>query len=794
MIKISEQWLREWVDLSCNTEQLAAQLTMAGLEVDHIAPVAAPFSGVIIAHVVDAQPHPQADRLTVCQVDMGAQPLLQIVCGAKNVRSGLKVALAQVGAQLPELSIKEAKLRGVVSQGMLCSAQELGMKPLSHTDGILELPEDAPIGVCLREWLALDDHVLEIDLTPNRADCLSVYGVAREAAALAAAPLKPWAAAPIQPNSDESIQVQLLAEEACPQYYGRIIQHLNPHAKTPHWLQERLNRAGIRAIHPVVDVTNYVMLEIGQPMHAFDVAHLNGAIQVRMAQEKESLRLLNGQDIHLSSSMLVIADDTQPLALAGIMGGERASVSEDTETVFLESAFFKPECIAGVGRQFGLTTDSAQRYERGVDPAMQLQALERATALLISFAGGQAGPVVCAQAPQYLPQPWQIVFHPERVQQLIGIELAHDDMQQSLQSLGMKVQKEASFWQVIPPSYRFDIRYDVDLIEEIVRLYGYDRLPCTKMVSVAEPVALSAVEQISAQLMSFFTARAYHDTITYSFVDPELNALLYPQSSQLTLLNPISSELAVMRSGLWSGLLASMLHNIHRQQMATKLFELGVIFEQEHGKWLEHPCIGGLIAGEFGGLNWLEPARTFDFYDVKGDLQALFALLKLENIRFETAEHPALHPGQSARIYRGDCPIGWCGVLHPTVLESLDISQNVILFEIKISELVRNNPIRYQAISKFPLIRRDLALVVDKTIRAAQIEEVIRKTAQAEWLKSFDVFDVYVGENIPAGKKSMAVSLTWQDAHRTLQDDEINHAINAIIEKLNQDLLITLRN
>jgi phenylalanyl-tRNA synthetase beta chain len=792
-MKVSELWLREWVNPSLSGQELAALLTMAGLEVGAVSPVAGTFEGVFVAEVLSIAPHPQADKLTLCEINTGARKPLQVVCGAANVRPGLKVALAQVGAKLPGgLVIKESVLRGELSQGMLCSAAELGL--VEHSHGIMELDESAPIETDLRAYLLLDDQVFDIDLTPNRADCFSVLGVAREVAALTSLPLQPLPKQTKLPITGEQLTIKLLDPDACPQYCGRMIRGIDPQAHTPIWMSERLRRAGLRLIHPVVDITNYVMLELGQPMHAFDLQAIEGGICVRFGKRGEILELLDGQQVNLHDKVLVVADNRKPLAMAGVMGGEASAVQEHTTDVFLESAFFNPITIAGVARGYGLCTDSSQRFERGVDPALQLFALERATALLLDIVGGNAGSVTFVSDSQALPIKNKILFNPAKVQQLTGLTVAEDEIVRILQGLNMAVDKKTvKAWQVSVPSYRFDINLDVDLIEEIIRLYGYDKLSGDKMITTTQAGGVDPLESLAMRLSQIFIARGYHETISYSFVDPELQQEFYPQLPTMQLLNPISSELSQMRVGMWPGLIAAMIYNTHRQQTAIKLFESGVIFDLQQGSLQEHTCIAGLLTGEQGAMNWSDRTAKFDFYDAKGDLQALFAALQLPKVRFAVAAHPALHPGKSARIMIADQDAGWCGVLHPRIADALDRQEEVVLFELRLSSLLNKLPVRYQPISKFPRIRRDLSLLVDNEVSAAQIEQLIRKTIDEAWLKSFDVFDVYTGELIPVGKKSLAIALTLQDDKRTMVDTEINRVISAIIKALDKKFAIRLR-
>ncbi|WP_010652444.1 phenylalanine--tRNA ligase subunit beta [Fluoribacter dumoffii] len=792
-MKLSKLWLREWVNFSLTEQELAHQLTMAGLEVDAVSPVAGEFTQVIVAEVLSTKPHPNADKLTLCEVNANTGKPLQIVCGASNVRAGLKVALAMVGARLPGgFNIKESKLRGELSQGMLCSVSELGMA--EHSEGILELEKDAPVGMDLREYLTLDDHIFDVDLTPNRADCFSVLGIAREVAVLNKLPLLQPSIEEVTPSIDDVLSIQLKNPEACPRYCGRVIRNINSKATTPLWMGERLRRGGIRTLHPVVDVMNYVMLELGQPMHAFDLETIKDEINVRFSNSQEQLQLLDGQELTLNDKVLVIADQEKPLALAGIMGGEASSVQAHTRNVFLESAYFNPVVIAGVARKFGLFSDSSQRFERGVDPCLQMQALERATALILSIAGGEAGPVIESYEQAHLPEIVSFTFDTDKVKKLTGLEISLQEMKNLLGGLGIVVSKEHhNFLDVIIPSHRFDIQQDVDLVEEIIRLYGYDNLHAQPATTFVQSGTTCGNEEIAAKLSRWFSNRGYHETISYSFVDPELQHELYPQKEFMQLLNPISSELSQMRAGMWPGLIASMIYNVHRQQNAVKFFEIGVVFDVNKGQLIERPCVAGLLMGEQGGVNWCESTRAFDFFDLKGDLQSLFASLKLKHVEFVAAAHDALHPGQSAQIKINGVPAGWMGMLHPRLTDALDLQDDVLIFEINLAALLGQEAPRYKTISKYPQIRRDLSFLVDSDVSVMQIEAVVRTIIKENWLKSFDVFDVYTGEGVPKGKKSLAVAMTLQDESRTLVDAEINSLISAIINTLENKFSIILR-
>lgn len=792
-MKLSLLWLREWVNCLSTEQELADQLTMAGLEVDSVSPVAGAFSKVVVAEVLSTSPHPNADKLTLCEVKADNDNPLKIVCGAANVRPGLKVALAMIGAKLPGgMRIKESKLRGELSQGMLCSVSELGLA--EQSEGIMELDEQAPVGTDLREYLMLEDYMLDIDLTPNRSDCFSVLGIAREVAALNQLPLNELEVKTIPPKIDDVVPVHLVNSEACSHYCGRIIRGINPQATTPLWMSERLRRSGIRLIHPIVDVTNYVMLELGQPMHAFDLAAIHSSINVRFAAENERLLLLDGQEVRLNNKVLVIADEQSVLGMAGVMGGQNSGVQEHTTDIFLESAFFNPQVIAGVARKYALSSDSSQRFERGVDSSIQIKALERATALILEIAGGQAGPVIESSDEKHLPKQVHLRFDTGKVQRLTGLHIPTEEMSTILESLGILISKvEQGIFEVEIPKHRFDIQLEVDLVEEIIRLYGYNKLSANLMSTPIQAGTACENETIAVYLSNWFKTRGYHETISYSFVDPELQEVLYPEQKFMHLVNPISPELSQMRAGLWPGLIASMVYNAHRQQNTIQLFEVGVVFEMYEGKLTERSCIAGLLMGERGAMNWSEKSRHFDFFDLKGDLQSLLRSLNAQDIQFVAKEHPALHPGQSAEILLEGKHAGWIGTLHPRFNDALDLSYDSVVFELNLSSMIGLKSANYKTISKYPQIRRDLSFVLDKDISAFQIEDTVRSLIKEDWLKAFDVFDVYTGVGIPEGQKSLAISIVLQDSKRTLVDSEINPLISAIIKALEDNYSITLR-
>ncbi len=779
---ISEQWLRQWANPALERDALVAQLSMAGLEVDSVTPAAAAFSGVVVGKVVSLEQHPDADRLRVAQVDVGQAQLLQIVCGAPNVAVGMHAPTAVIGALLPgDFKIKKSKLRGIESQGMLCSAKELGLS--EDASGLWALPADSVPGTDLRAWLELDDQVIEVDLTPNRGDCLSVQGVAREVALLNHCPLQRPAIEPVVPQIDDQFPVTLQAPEHCPRYIGRIVRGVNAQAVTPMWLQERLRRAGVRSLGPLVDVTNYVMLELGQPMHAFDLAQLSGGIVVRLGQAGETLELLNGNTITLDGETLVIADQQRPLALAGIMGGEGSGCSDSTQDVLLESAFFTPQLIAGKARRYGLHTDSSHRFERGVDFALQQQAMERATALLLQIAGGQPGPIVEALAAEQLPQLSPITLRPSRLSAVLGFAIAQPEVSAILAGLEAQVQWDGQAWQVLPPSWRFDLRLEVDLIEEVARVYGYERLPEVRPRTPLSVRGQREQELPLSRLREVLVQRGYQEAITYSFVDPRFQQALDPELPAVALANPISADLSVMRTSLWPGLVKALAYNQARQQARVRLFESGLTFRQIDGQLQQRPFIGGVLCGQQFPEQWGAAKRGVDFYDLKGDVQALLALSGEGEYRYRAERHPALHPGQSARVLRNDQPVGWLGALHPQLESSLELDGPVLVFELDLTAISCASAPKVGELSRYPASRRDLALLVDEQVSAQALLDCIYQQG-GELLREAWLFDVYRGKGIPEGHKSMAFGLILQDFSNNLTDQAVEATLAGIIAGL----------
>ncbi len=792
-MRFSESWLREWVDPSVDTEGLSAQLSMAGLEVGAVAPVTPPFSGVVVGQVVSVAPHPDADKLRVCRVDAGLpEGALQIVCGAANVAEGMRVPVALVGAVLPgELRIKKAKLRGVESSGMICSAAELGLAEASA--GILSLPADAPVGKDLRAYLDLDDRAFELELTPDRGDCLSVAGVAREVGVINRCPVSAPAIAPVPASIDDRFPVRLMAEEACPRYACRIIRNLDSRATTPLWLRERLRRSGLRGINPVVDVTNYVLLELGQPMHGFDLARLDREIQVRMAAPGERLLLLNGEEIALREDSLIIADASRSLALAGIMGGEGSGVTAETRDVLLESAFFAPTAILGKARAYGLHTDSSHRFERGVDPELQVRALERATGLLLDIAGGEPGPVVEVAAEACLPQRASVVLRRRQIERVLGVRVEDGAVEDILARLGMRVQAIDEGWRVTPPGSRFDIAIEVDLIEEIGRIYGFENIPMTHARAAAVTKAPQETAFDLERAKRVLVDRGFHEVVTYSFVSPEVEALIDPDHEGIRLANPISADMAVMRTSLWPGLLQTAAQNRARQQERVRVFESGLRFHREGGEIRQQVQLAALVCGDALGEQWGTPGRPVDFHDLKADLEAVLGLTKApESFVFEADGHPALHPGQSARILRDGDPIGWLGRLHPAVAARLDLDGATYLFEVGLAGLEGGVLPGFAALSKFPAIRRDIAVVVGRDLSYREVHDCIRR-AGSDLLTEIRLFDVYTGEKVDSGRKSLALGLILQASSQTLKDEDVEAVIQHILASLHDQLGATLR-
>ena len=794
-MKFSESWLREWVNPAVSTDELTHQITMAGLEVDDVLPVAGSFTGVKVGHVVECGQHPDADKLRVTKVDVGEEELLDIVCGAPNCRQGLKVAVATVGAVLPgDFKIKKAKLRGQPSHGMLCSFTELGIDV--ESDGIMELAQDAVIGTDFREFLGLNDVTVDVDLTANRADCFSIRGLAREVGVLNRLDVNAPAIEAVAASIDDTVAIEVKAPEACPRYLGRVVKNVNVQAETPLWMQEKLRRCGIRSIDPVVDITNYVLLEQGQPMHAFDLAKIEGGIVVRMAEQGEKLTLLDGSEAELNADTLVVADHNKALAIAGIFGGEGSGVNSETKDVLLECAFFAPDHIRGRARSYGLHTDSSMRFERGVDFALQASAMERATQLLVDICGGEVAPVVGVESEADLPKANTVELRRSKLDSLLGHEIPSSDVVEILERLGLAVSTTDTGWKATAPTWRFDIAIEQDLVEEIGRIYGYDNIPNQSPVASLSMNLHKEAKLPLKRARDLLVDRGYHEAITYSFVEPEQQKLIVPEIEPLMLPNPISADMSAMRLSLIQGLLNTVVHNQKRQQPRVRLFEYGLRFipdqDAENGMRQE-PMLAGVIAGARSEEHWDIETNTVDFFDLKGDLEAVLELTANDKqFAFVAAEHPALHPGQCAAIVIDDQPVGIIGTVHPELERKFGLNGRTIVFEIEWNAINTRVIPEAVALSKFPSNRRDIAVVVDEDAASGEIVEACLQ-AGGEFLKEAKLFDVYVGKGVEEGKKSLAIALTLQSVERTLEDADIAGAVDAIVAQISEQFGAVLR-
>ncbi|MEQ1966860.1 phenylalanine--tRNA ligase subunit beta [Xenorhabdus nematophila] len=794
-MKFSELWLREWANPAISREALFDQITMAGLEVDGVEKVAGQFHGVFVGEVVECGQHPNADKLRVTKVNVGGERLLDIVCGAPNCRQGLRVAVATVGAVLPgDFKIKAAKLRGEPSEGMLCSFSELDIA--DDQDGIIELPADAPIGTDLREYMKLDDSAIEISITPNRADCLSIMGVAREVAVINKLSMVEPKIEVVKPTIDATFPIRVDASEACPRYLGRVIKNVNVKAVTPLWMREKLRRGGIRSIDPVVDITNYVLLELGQPLHAFDLDRLHGSIIVRLAEQGEKLTLLDGSEVELSAETLVISDEKQSIAMAGIFGGEYSGVNAETQNILLECAFFAPLAITGRARRYGLHTDASHRFERGVDPQLQHKAMEYATQLLVEICGGEAGEVIDVTNESHLPKPAMITLNRQKLDRLIGHHITDEQVTDILTRLGCQVTVQKDNWQVVAPSWRFDMQIEEDLVEEVARIYGYNNIPDVPvradLVMTSHREANLPLKRVKTMLVD----KGYQEAMTYSFVDPKIQQYLHPQQEALILPNPISADMSAMRLSLLTGLLTTVVYNQNRQQNRVRLFETGLRFvpyeNAEYGIRQEL-MLAGVIAGNRFDEHWSIEKQAVDFFDLKGDLESVLELTgKLSKISFRAEEHPALHPGQSAGVYLENSYIGYIGVIHPELERKLDLNGRTVVFELLWSGLVDRVIPEMKEVSRFPSNRRDIAIVVPENVAAEDILAECKKVG-VNHIVGINLFDVYCGKGVAEGYKSLAISLILQDTTRTLEEEEIAATVNKCVAALEQRFQASLR-
>ncbi|MDX8156476.1 phenylalanine--tRNA ligase subunit beta [Acinetobacter pittii] len=791
-MKISENWLRTWVNPTIDSETLSDQLTMLGLEVDELAPVAKPFTGVVVGEVLTVEQHPDADRLRVTAVNIGSGEPLQIVCGAPNVRAGMKAPVATIGAVLPgDFKIKKGKLRGVESQGMLCGASEIDLE--DKIDGLLELPADAPVGINIREYLKLDDNVIDISITPNRGDCFSIRGIAREIAVINQLQMNEPDIKSVEATIADEKKV-VISTEGAPRYLGRVIKNVNVKAATPEWMEQALARSGIRTHSILVDVTNYVLMELGQPMHAFDLAKIEGTVHVRQAQPQEKLQLLNDQEVELQEDIMVIADDQKALAIAGIMGGLASSVTDDTTDIFLESAFFAPLAIAGRARRFGLHTDSSQRYERGVDFELPLIAMNRASQLIQELAGGEFGPITVAEKTEILPKREAIELKQAQVDQLLGYQVTADFIADALTRLGCEVTVKAEGeWSVVPPSHRYDMAIYQDLIEEVARIDGYDNIQIS-LPSMDVQLAKYQDRFEIAELRQTIVTLGYQEAISFSFADAKLEKQLNPQVNPLMLANPISSDLAAMRSTLLSSLVPCVQYNLNRQQSRVRFFELGLRFDYQDAKSIEDlkqiPTLALVAVGSHQPESWHVKPQPMNFFDFKGEIEEVLAAgrVKVEYVRSERAW---LHPGQSAEILVDGQSIGYLGRLHPSLENELDLSTTWVA-ELDQTAVLQSYVSNFTELSRFPSIRRDIALLISDNINVRDIQQLIEKTG-GELLDSTWLFDVYTGQGVEEGKRSLAFALLWQHPSRTLEDAEIKSGMDNIIQVLENTYQATLR-
>ena len=793
-MKFSESWLRQSVNPSISIEDMVAQVTMAGLEVESVEAAAPSMSGVVVGEIVSIEQHPDADKLRVCQVSGGGAQT-QVVCGAPNARVGIKVPFAVVGAKLPgDFNINKAKLRGVESFGMLCSQTELQLG--DDDSGLWELPSDASVGSDLIEYLDLNDNIIEVDLTPNRGDCLSIRGLAREVGVLNQEAVIQQACAPVAATIADKVKVTLEAPDACARYVGRVIRGLDLSQPTPQWMQEQLRRSGVRSLGPAVDVTNYVLLELGQPMHAFDLAKIDGDIRVRMGRD-EKVRLLDDSEVTVDTSTLVIADQDKVLAMAGIMGGAESSVGDNTSDILFESAWFNPLAIAGKARNYGKHTDSSHRFERGVDSELQVAAIERATALILDICGGNPGPVSITESAEHLPTAIIIRLRDKRLSQQLGVVIATVDVDDMLTRLGLTLVERtdsASTW--IAPSWRFDLAIEQDLVEEVARIYGYNNLPTSTPTMALKlepnPENTQGISLFRAQLVS----RGYQEVITYSFVDPGLQKTIEPDLVVVPLINPISADMSVMRTSLWPGLLKSAVYNLNRQQSRVRIFEVGQCFvssDKGDVSLSQNTMLAGLLCGSRSPTGWTAGKEKVDFYDIKGDIEGLLGLTGLKGtFSFDAASHPALHPGQCAQISRNGQSVGWVGQLHPRIQSSLGIDSGVYLFQVDASKIAEVRIPIHKEVSKFPEVKRDLAFFVEAAVEAQTLIDHANSVA-GDLLISLKLFDVYQSKDVENKGKSIALGLTFQHSSRTLTDEEVSQAVDRVIAELSTRCKAQLR-
>ncbi len=789
---LSEKWLRTWVSPRLDTQALAERLTMGGLEVGAVEPASAALAKVVVGEIVAVEPHPRVKNLSVCRVNVGRARPVQVVCGAPNAAAGVKAPTALIGAVLPDgRRLEKVRVGEVVSSGMLCSGAELGLD--EDASGLLRLDDGAPVGATLAGYLELDDTLIEIDLTPNRGDCLSIAGVAREVAALTGSPLTEPTIRKVAARSRRRLSIRLEAPADCPRYVGRIIEGVDAQARTPDWMRERLRRSGLRPISPVVDVTNYVMMELGQPMHAFDLERLDRGIIVRRAREGETLTLLDETELVLHPENLVIADHSAAVALAGVMGGLGSAIGAGTRDILLESAFFDPLAVARCARRHGLNTDASHHFERGVSPELQARAVERATRLLLDICGGVPGPVIEANNRRHLPRRSAIALRHARIERVLGVPVPRREVESTLQRLGLSVRKTREGWRATAPAHRFDLAAEHDLVEEVARIHGYDVLPSRAPQTGVSGRVHPEAQVPEARIRGTLIDRDYQEAITYSFVDPQLQALLEPKTRPIRLANPIASNMAVMRLSLAAGLVQALALNYSRQRRRIRLFEIGHAFRPGDAGERESRRVGGVASGPAWPEQWGTPAREVDFYDIKGDVEAVLEWRGPgAAVEFRDGPVPGLHPGRSAFILAGGRRIGWLGQLHPRVQSHVDVGQAVYLFELALDAVQDGRVPVYRAISRFPASRRDLSILVEADVSAERVRRTVTAAAGGA-LQKFELFDVYRGKGIDSKRKSVAFGLTFQESSRTLTDTEIDGIMSRIISAVQTKLGAELR-
>ena len=792
-MKISESWLREWVNPDLNTESLGYQLTMLGHEINNIVKEGHNIEDLIVAEVISVSKHPNADKLNLCKVDDGSGIFIDVICGAPNVTKGMKTILIKPGLKLPNgIKIKKTKIRGITSNGMLCSESEIGLA--GNSDGIISLPSKTKSGSKIYDILGLPDSIFDLDLTPNRGDCFSVLGIARDVAAVTTIRLKDYENTEKTPITiDDTYSVRLIEPNICPRFVGRVIRGINVNAKTPMWMSERLRRSGLRSISPVVDITNYVMLELGQPLHAYDLKALKGPIKPRMSKSNESLQLLDEKTVTLDGNTIVITDDTGPIGIAGIMGGLKTAVTPETTDIFLESAFFPQHLIAGRARKYGMHTDASIRFERGVDPSVQAIAIEKASSLLVEIAGGLIGPLSDQSFDDSLPNQSKINLKKNQIYKILGIKINDKEIEKILNNLNMKVVSTSEGWSVLPPKYRFDISIEADLIEEIARIHGYDSIPSIDYSS-KNPLNSSTESKIDLEtIATTLISRDYQEVLTYSFISPHIDKLFSNIKSKLILNNPISSEMSVMRSSLWPGLFTSAVTNIARQQERIRFFEISKSFHGNASEPTEVLRIAGLVTGLRVPEQWGDKSELVDFYDIKSDIEALLSLSsKADEINYLPVKHAALQPGQSAEIFRNKESIGFIGKLHPKIIKEFNLKKDIYLFELDAEKTIKSNLPSAKSISKFPTIRRDIAIIVSEDISADNLIEFATASAP-KVIRNIHIFDVYRGQGIEKGRKSIAMGLILQETSRTLTDEDADNIVSSVLKILKNQFKAEIR-